>query len=264
MSEHYTSTSRQVLKECTRDWRETPTDPTDAYHQFRVRMGEKASLYSTYLSTAITAGGYRRDSTLTSQEIAHKNSLVAFEYADALQDEALVDLEYSVDAVSLGYIPKWNQSDYLEFWFHVMARPDLTPRDQAHYTYRKANHTSVDFDTFNDSSLPNSERRPEYLAYVDQYLQCIDHVSKQPIERAVQLIDRKLSLGGDAEARLAHKIGAKVCAPALVNYATDPSMYPWKNFWLAQHLNELSSLGATTLEPARQRLVLFEDRPLDQ
>ncbi len=259
MSERYSTVTREALQQCTKEWAETPTDPTDAYLQFSQRIGDVATTYSTYFSTAVTSAGFNRDKTLSKREVIQKNSKIGLEYADTLHDEGLVDIHQSVDAVALGYVP-WTQSDYLEFWFHVMARPDFhNPADLQHYRDRKTTATGVNFATFNDSSQPLEVRRPEYLAYADQYLETIDHAETRPIDRAVQLIDRKLSVGGHAEARLAHRLGAKVCAPAVISHITDPSAYPWKDYWLAQHLNELSSLGATTLEPAKQRLVLFEE-----
>ena len=240
-----------ILAECTVNWAEQHINPTDAYLNFMQRLGSHANQYATYLSTAITAGGFKRNANLSGREVVAANTDVALRYADELARHDLINLETSIDAVSLGYIPHWAQSDYLEFWFHVMARPNFSmdPCRNAEREYYEVGITafkkSHDMELFSSQQASHDERRPLYLDFADTYTSGIYPVRKRPVKSVVQLIDREMSLGADAEARLSRHLGIPVTAPAQRTYANMLDDSVVHNLDLLEKLQRLRDIGAT-------------------
>ena len=213
--------AREVLRSASQQWGEYDLGPVEAYAAFRRAMGQRAFYgYTTYLSTSITSGGYKRDVELPFADVITKNADAALHYADYLGARGLIRQEQSIDAVSLSPINGWQQLEYMQFWFMVMARPEIAASDNS-FAAKLAQHEGYDIDVLNNGKLySNDIRRPHHVALVEHMANCLQDVEHYPIDRVVQLVDRKMSLGGDAEALFAHKLGTAVCclcAGACVN-----------------------------------------------
>ncbi len=248
MTECARSHIRDTLGECTADWRQSPPDPLEAYVAFRRQLGGAASRYTTYLSTAITAGGYVRDSSLSMGEVIAGNAETALLYADYLQQQGYIQAEQSVDAVALGHVPNWRQSDYMWFWLPVMLRPEPTSGNiQSIKEAVAAFESQHDMGLFN-SSQPHQLRRPLYQAQGEAFLKAVAQMDCQPVQRTIQLVDGRLSLGGGAERSVSHAAGIDVLLPA---YGGSPHEFASSvsNPDLALHLARLADLGAVFVQP---------------
>lgn len=252
MTEHGTTRTRDVLGECTEEWGKEAPAPMDAFLTFRKKLGAHAGRYTTYLSTAITAGGYIRDTTLPVNEVSKKNSETALLYADFLAHRGLIDLGHTVDAVALGYIPGWKQNDYLRLWLPVMTRPIMTASNIRHITGAMDEFEAThDMELFNDSKAPHALRRPLYRAFGNAYLGAVDGMYSHPIHETVQLVDGALSLGGSVEAIVSSASNIDVKVPAFDG--TDfEFIQTIDNASLQQHLAQLAELGAQFVHSSHQ------------
>lgn len=248
MAEYLHSRIRDALADCTAEWRSAPPDPLEAVVSFRHLLGQSANRYTTYLSTAITAGGYVRDKLLAKQDVVAGNTEAALLYADHLHRQQLIKLEESVDAVALGYIPGWSQSDYMWFWLPILTRPDLTPANirtiHSTVTTFEASH---DMSQFNNPDLTHQQRRPIYHALGNAFLRATRSMNRQPVQQTIQLIDGQLSLGGDVERQVSHAENISVLLPA---YGGNPEKFAQSltHPKLAQHLGRLAELGAVFVQ----------------
>lgn len=250
---NYESTKvREALGECTVEWTKDAPSPIDAVLTFRKKLGSSANHYSTYLSTAITAGGYVRDASLSTREVPRKNSETALLYADHLARHGLVDLEQSVDAVALGHIPDWKQSDYLRFWLPILTRPKLTIGNIRHLNKVMDNFESThDIDIFNNSHAPHALRRPIYQSFGNTYLNAISGMQNHPIHQTIQLVDGELSLGGDVEALVSQASNIEVLVPSF-NGSESEFIESIDDQPLRRHLAELAELGASFVHHSSQ------------
>ena len=252
MPDFKTSRNRDALGECTAEWRKDTPAPIDAVLAFRKKLGSRAGRYTTYLSTAITAGGYIRDPSLPISEVSKQNSEAALLYADFLADHGVIDLEHTIDAVALGHIPGWEQSNYLRFWLPILTRPTMTAAN-----IRRINETMDNFEVnhdmglFNDSKAPHKLRRPLYQAYGDAYLSAVDGMQSHPIHQTVQLVDGALSLGGNVEALVSQASDIAVSTPAYGGTELE-FIDGVDNILLQRHLAQLAGLGAQFVRATQQ------------
>lgn len=248
MTEILTTKSREILGECTEEWQKNPVEPLEGVTILHNKMGELARTYSTYLSTSVSSGGWIRDKTLSQAEVISANGKTALRYADYLHRAGLIDLHRSVDAVSLGHVPTWRQYEYLKFWLPVMGRVELSTENvreiQSQLTEFENSH---DMDLFNDSSAPQTERRPLHAAFERQFVRATQNMGSHAVEQVVQLIDASLSLGGDTERDYANDTDIAVKRPAfagtpeeMIRIIDDPE--------LASQFEQLSKLGAHIVE----------------
>lgn len=252
---------RSTLAECTVDWRQRGTNPVDAYIDFLERLGKDAGNYEDYISTAITAGGYKRDATIPYADVVAKNSDYAFAMADELHRQGQLNVHETLDAVALGKTG-WRQRDYLLFFFNAMARPIVRSKESPEYNLLQSIFTTpeqYDAEVFNNESLPNEERYPHYSAFAYEYWQRISALDIAPIDRTVRVLDWDRTLGGRAEEELAKHIGIRVATPHLIQTSCDFSALSVSDE-LRTHMQQLTNLGADILAPpATPRLVLVDE-----
>lgn len=236
-----TSTNRETLHELTSELCEQPQDWANTYRTFMCKLGATAQVYNTYVNAAVTSAGYRRDTTLSREEAITQNTNTALLIADQLAENNLIDPAKAIDAVSLGYIPAWRQSDYLQFFFGVMARPDIAYIDDI-ADEMHASH-GYDLAIFNNSSLSNEERFPHYQGLTTHFWEIVQQVPHHPIETMIESFDRTMTLGGRAEEQLACEMGVRILQPILLAETTNfigASISPE----LSEHYQRLAKLNA--------------------
>lgn len=264
MSERIQTEYRQALSDFTATWSAKESGPLEAYHDFNNLLGDRADNYTDYLGTAITAGGYKRDPRLSYGEVVANNSAYALDMADELHRAGALDVHNAIDAVSLGKVKGWGQSDYLLFFFNIMARP----AGDAHYPLDKAlkelmaKHPGFSLDIFNNEKLPNEERIPHYLGFAQAYWSTIQNdFDLKPVERMVELSDWNMSLGGRAEEELARQMGIRVARPSFLIYSDIlgvSSLSPA----LREKVENLRAMGANVFAPTQLPKLGLQDIPL--
>lgn len=213
-----TSNTRNTLRQLTSELCEQPQDWANGYRTFMRKLGTTAQTYDTYMNAAVTSAGYRRDSTLTREEAIARNTDTALLIADQLAENELIEPKKTIDAVALGYIPSWEQSDYLQFFFGVMARPNVAYIDDIADEMRTSH--DYDLEIFNNHELSNEERFPHYLGLTAHFWETVQQVPHHPIDRMIESFDRTMTLGGRAEEQLAIQMGTRILQPVLLTETT--------------------------------------------
>lgn len=208
MSKEYQSI-HEVCQDLTNNLAAHPTTAFDAHDKFMHLLGGSGLDYDTYLRTAITSGGYRRDAAYTSAEVSAKNSSAAqlAEYWLAITGE--INPNVTWNATSLGYIPEYEQSDYLTFCYLGILRPErkmLATVESAFHS--NLAQTAVNLSLMN-SHEPNHVRLSEYLNFTDAFWMAMQDTDLRPVDRMVGLFDSDVSLGGIGEAHLAQRAGIR-------------------------------------------------------
>lgn len=214
----HTSNTRDTLHELTSELCEQPRNWANGYRMFIRKLGATAQVYDTYVNAAVTSAGYRRDSTLSREGAIAQNTDTALLIADQLADNKLLDHEKTIDAVALGYIPSWEQSDYLQFFFGVMARPDVVYIDDIADEMRSSH--DYDLTIFNNHQLTNEERFPHYQSLTTHFWEVVSQVPHRPIDTMIESFDRTMTLGGRAEEQLALEMGTRILQPVLLAETT--------------------------------------------
>lgn len=230
-----------MLRELTSELREQPQDWANGYRTFMRKLGTTAQVYDTYVNAAVTSAGYRRDRMLSREVAIAQNTDTALLIADQLVDNGLLEPEKTIDAVALGYIPSWEQSDYLQFFFGVMARPDIVYIDDI----ADEMHSSHDYDLaiFNNHQLTNEERFPHYQGLTAHFWEVVRQVPHRPIDTMIESFDRTMTLGGRAEEQLALQMGVRVLQPILLRESTNFTQADISPE-LKAHYTQLNALGA--------------------
>jgi hypothetical protein len=261
MSGHIHTQLRRTLADCTVDWSLELHNPVDAYADFQARLGSAATRYEDYISTAITSGGYRRDTRLSYSDVVAKNSDYALILADELHHHGLIDVETTLDSVALGKVKGWKQSDYLFFFLTGMARPIIRQKYTPEYRQLLSIYCepkTYDPAIFNDESLSNEARAAQYQAFTSEYWERTCQLDIAPIDRTIRVADWNRTLGGRAEEQLARLIGIRVFTPYIVATTHDFSGVTMPSD-LRMHMQALTTLGADIVAPAEPpRLALVE------
>lgn len=166
----------------------------------------------TYLTTAMTSGGYIRTGALCSpSEAFGKNCTLA----EAMVSQLLRDRELSSEDMlifppDVGKLPKWGQIEYNMFWYFVISG---VTGDNAR---RIENYASPHKGMENRES-PIEERRGYYAKFLDQLIEATE--ATYPVDGIVQLLDPS-SLGSYFEQNIAMKWGIPVKRTAVNNAKT--------------------------------------------
>ncbi|HRC27993.1 MAG TPA: hypothetical protein PKV96_01270 [Candidatus Saccharimonas sp.] len=250
---------RRILRDQTAEWTREYIDPIAAHAVLQRKLGQTAGYYDDYISIAITSGGYRRDSSLTYGQAVAENTAYALDMADELHRHGLIDVRQSLDSVALGKVAPWKQSDYLTFFFMAMTRPFGTSPgsvdEAADIQARLRECNSANMHVFNDETMTNDQRFPEYQRFVDGFRAAIADYDIAPIGRMIRLLDWQRSLGSRAEESLARQLGITVVTPMVATSTHDLSGVPIAPELRAK-IAHLESLGAETLASQPPTLVL--------
>jgi hypothetical protein len=196
------SAIHNVLTDVTGELVAHPTSAAKAHRSFISELERRELWYHTYLRTAITAGGFKRDANRVIPDVVAGNTETALLAETWLGFTGAIDPTHTWNAVSLGYVPHFKQSDYLEFCFYGIVRPEQKDLLTIERRFaRNLAHSAVDLAVFN-SHEPNEVRIPHYLAFTDVFWDTIKDEHLAPVDTVVGLFDNGMSLGGRGEDRL--------------------------------------------------------------
>lgn len=174
-----------------------------------------------YVSTAITSGGYRRNNSLSLNEVISRNNHAALLIADELQaNKAPHVTPYEVMLpVELGKVQGWKDTDYLLFYFAWLG--GLTETGAAWLVEKLDEEAYREIrETADDRSKSNEERWPNYEIFADAAItQLAVAATRRGGKRSegadllLQLIDFETSLGCRAEQLFADARGLDRLAP---------------------------------------------------
>jgi tRNA(Arg) A34 adenosine deaminase TadA len=174
-----------------------------------------------YVSTAITSGGYRRDSSLALGEVIARNNHAALLMAHELQahDAPHVTPYEVMLPVELGPVEGWGDTDYLLFYFAWLG--GLTEVGAAWLVDQLSGSAYQPIRAVaDDRRRSNEDRWPQYKIFVEVALTTLAVAEARPgAKRAdgadlmLQLIDVETSLGCRAERLFADARGLTRLAP---------------------------------------------------
>jgi hypothetical protein len=227
---------RSELQSLTVEINETGVDPFEAYELLCRRLGNLGLWFDTYCSSSITSGGHARNDSLNMGEVIRKNTDSAHDLCDELFRVGQLDPQSTIEAVAVGKISNWAQSDYMEFWLNVMARPrhdgaGVARRlDELRNDFTRAieQNDDIDMATYNNPAFSAEERAPQYIKHADIYTDVIQGTEHAPISRLVRLIDADTSLGAQTENYFAKVMGISVMNVAVAQVGNQrlPAHYP--------------------------------------
>ena len=217
--------------------------PHEAYEMFDLFLVTHGLDPVVYLSMAITSGGYRRDPDLPMGDVISRNSVFGQLAALALiRDIPELDLSDIIVPSELGKVTRWDQMDFLLFWFHVIA--GLRPHEAAYIE-------GVVQEKINSRALSDTESpKCQYDRLVSDYKAAMcDLVSNTAkklhpnnIQAVIFILDGEMSLGAQAEQELCYALGIPPQMQLLSAHAVATLDGEY-----AQHLIRLRTLGASAL-----------------
>lgn len=256
---------RTELQELTHELNETGVDPFEGYERLCRRLGDLGLWFDTYCSSSITSGGHARNHSLNMGEIIRKNTDSAHDLCDELFQVHQLDSRATVEAVAVGKVSHWTQSDYMEFWLNVMARPQHDGVGaakrldglRASFSQALTQNDQVDMAAYNNSSLDADQRAPHYIKHADIYADTVRGVAHSPINRLVRLIDTDTSLGAQTENYFARVIGTQVMKVGVAHIGDHalPANYPSSR--LVRDADDIVRFGGHVFDTKRRtQLVL--------
>lgn len=256
---------RPLLADLTQEVNETGEEPFGAYVRLCQTLGARGLWFDTYCSSSITSGGHARNDSLSMMQVIQKNTDSAFDLGDELYRYKQLDPKETIEAVAVGKIRHWSQSDYMEFWLSVMARLPFQGAGVTHkletlrgsFTHRLAEN-NVDMDRYNNSGLTADERVIEYMKHADAFAsatQEMDEVS--PIKRLVRLIDTDQSLGAQTENYFARVMGTNVMKVAVARIGGETLPYSFPSKRIVRDSKSIVSFGGHVFDPQRRTQVIL-------
>lgn len=263
-----TTPLRPILAELTHEVNETGEDPFEAYVRLCAGLGKRGLWFDTYLSSSITSGGHARDNSLSMLEVITRNTDTALDIADELYRYDQLDPERSIEAVTLGKIKHWQQSDYMTFWLSVMSRfefesPGATTEIEMFRRRfeQQLEITEVDMDAYNSGILTSAERAPQYIKHADTFASVARSVdSFSPIPTLVQLSDTDTSLGSQTERYFAKVNDTRVKRPAVAQLGAVnlPEAYPSPR--LVRDVATIVKFGGHVFDTVQRTQLVLVDR----
>ena len=205
-----------VLEDLTNDVREARIEPFEAYTHFRRELGRLGIGGALdYLSTSITSGGHARVPGADMGTIIESNTRTGRLLTAHLEATGALQAEDAILLVDLGKTG-WNQVGFMKFWSMVISGID-TPAaarrpqglSQLETQIESAiTHSETDLFAMAESRLDSSVRREQYYHFVSAFAELVmsGRVEARPVHRFIKLVDTKVSLGCDAEAKLARRL----------------------------------------------------------
>jgi hypothetical protein len=258
---------RSILYDLTAETNQRGLDPFESYELLCRKLNAAGLWFDTYCSSSITSGGHARNSSLDIAQVIQKNTDSAFDVADELYRVGQLDPMMVIEAVAVGKIKHWSQSDYMTFWLCVMARLPLTGAggakrmDSGRSDFNsRLEQAGIDMARYNNPTLPASERVLQYMQHADIFASFAQDNDASPIKRLVRLIDTDESLGAQTENYFARVMGSCVMKAAVARVGGDtlPKTYPAKR--IVRDTQSIVSFGGHVFDPTRRmQLVLVPD-----
>ncbi len=237
-----------VLSELTHEVKQKGLEPFEAFVVLRQELGTLGLRHTlAYASTSITTGGHARRmaaspandvlriTPLTIGDVIAANTRTAQLMIAQLERKGDVEAKDVILPVDLGNTG-WNQTEFMKFWALVIGVTNL--EDMTGHTLQGLvgleheleeglARDGVDVELMSSKTASLDDRRPEYYRFVDSYARTLrgQRVQPEPVRRFIQLVDTGISLGCDAERRLANDFGVPAfklapMRPATIDEAT--------------------------------------------
>lgn len=231
---------RRQLAELTDRATDDELTPPETYVKLREAMTRLSLRTDTYASSSITSGGHARrrvsEKGLPMTEVIESNTRTAFQVCDGLFASQQMDPTETIEAVALGYIPHWSQSDYMEFWLATMAGLPATGHgvSQAIDTFQSDFRTrrqqaiddgKLDMDMYNSSAQSVEVRANHYFAHAHLFADTVldSAIENEPIRRLVGVVDPGMSLGAQTEKLFASRMEAQLFRVAIARTGLTPT-----------------------------------------
>lgn len=215
-----TATYNDLFRSLERLSEASELSPSAAYEMFVAHSKANGLDPLVYLSSSVTSGGFARDESLSFSEVLDANSRygtkvkgVLLAHFDQLDDSQVVLPS------ELGKVYGWGQSDYLLFWFHVIA--GVSAQDAVEIEAELENERGLA--GFYDKTLGEDVRWSHYAQFTQGYIDAIARrielwgtdFAPQNIASMVPILDPARSLGVRAEKMLCLNLGIPVEYPVI-------------------------------------------------
>jgi hypothetical protein len=247
MNTHHPSGIHDVLTQLTDDLSTQPMSPAEAHLAFRRRLDHYGIWYDTYLRTALSTGGFHRDEIAQPADHIHKNAEAALLAEQWLGLTGEIYPKHTWNAASLGSVPHFEQSDYLEFCFYGIMRPDRRRITSIESEFKRViSRFAVNLALLNDNAATSQERLPEYRAFSEAFWHTVEFEPTDPINRMVSLFDNEASLGSLSEDHLAHLANINQHNATFSRHEVTSTAQSLSRF--ARLLGELDALGLPEID----------------
>ena len=255
---------RQMLTKLTFEANESHIDPFEAYALLMHRVGVAGLRADVYCSSSITSGGHARVPDLDIGSVIRRNTDTALDMVDELVRVGQLDPRSSVEAVALGKIRHWTQSDYMELWLSVMSGIEATGAGAAArvdgfrrtFHDRRDNHDTLDMAMYNNSAVSPAERATHYFTHAQTFYDLTSEVDHSPVAKLVRLVDPDQSLGAQTENVFARLQGTPVYNVAVAETGIRPNADHMPDRLVRDHDTIVAFGGAVFDTVRRQQLIL--------
>lgn len=255
---------RQMLTELTFEANESRIDPFEAYALLMHRIGAAGLRADVYCSSSITSGGHARVPELDISSVIRRNTDTALDMVDELVRVGQLDPHSSVEAVALGKIKHWTQSDYMELWLSVMSGITATGAGAAQrvdtfrreFHKRRDAHDTLDMALYNTASIPAAERAVQYFTHAQAFHALAADVDHTPVKKLVRLVDPDQSLGAQTENVFARLQGTPVYNVAVAETGARPDAAHMPDRLVRDNATIVAFGGAVFDTVRRQQLIL--------
>jgi|GEM_PF-6607791 len=183
-----------------------PYFPHLAYREYLRELREAdTEAPSLYVSMAITSGGYRRDASLSIEEVVARNTAYGRHLRDFFSEQGIApNIVVIPSELAAMRNAQWGQLDFLMFWFHIMA---AVSEHEARYIEDSLRKQGIYQDAKWAQKKLLSGTREEtwqtYAQFTDNYAEIVKTMHTTPMRGVIGALDAEESLGGSAEKRLA-------------------------------------------------------------
>jgi hypothetical protein len=186
--------------------------PSDVYAHYLKSLKSSGSTWpKSYMSSALTNGGYGRNKKMDFWKAFTANANLARRVIDALNNNELIGED------DLMFFPgdtkspedSWNQLDYNLFFCLSIIGVDS---EEEARNIEKFVRENINSEGFTNRSLSFEERKKSYKHLVDLVEEYVKkhNVQVNPVQSIIELLDTELSLGAWMESEIARRFGAKI------------------------------------------------------
>jgi hypothetical protein len=198
----------------------TPYAAVDSVRAFEAARPELERC-DVYVSTAITSGGFQRNTTDFDAAKQKNEDLAARMLTALLESQVTLTPTNMMIPTELGHVQGWTDIDYLQFYF-AYARGLSGSDAAALHDAVIAQSTPEARGVADNRELSNDERWEDYRRVTVVMLEAIDAITRTPrapvypaLSVMLQLVDTEHSLGCRAEQLFAEHFQLDILAPAV-------------------------------------------------
>lgn len=276
MSDRVTEYSREtfpfagIYSDLTEVVRARGLSPLESYLAYEVmRKAARLTPCPDYGSTAMTTAGHNRNPAVERSEGMKRNIDTARMMSVAMHNQGTLDAPALILPVDFGYIPGWQQSDYIHKWLLTLGGLDLSARgaatDYEQRLQRALREQGVDLGVMNDGSLEATVRAEQYFKFAGACVLTAQQTDgdHHRVRRVISLVDPYESLGSQTERAFARASGIPVFDTRAVLPAHDVGeVLP--DYRLRRDVADIISFGGTVCQLAEGPALICvrDDRPI--